>query len=468
MQLPLVKDAPIVSSFARNFKSVFQNNSQYQHFKDYLSGLIVLENKSLSNIARCTLDCCDKSNLSRFFSNEGWDTNQLNQKRIHWALKKTKPHGKSAQESCLLIDDTLCEHVGSLFEHIDIHYNHANKRYSQAHNPVTSHYVSGSVRFAVDFRVYRRYDELTQWESFVKKHFPEMEIPKGSKQRNRLKRQIEKQLLEDPEFKIRHEAFQSKIDLACQLIRSSIQQEIPYKVALFDGWYLCPQVVDLLAEYERDYISILKRDRKIKTDSFQLYGDKGEPIVFAETTVQVKELVEHIPKSSFQEEKINDKSYWCFSISVTLATLGRVRIVVSYDNDELSGTYVVLVTGRTDWERKKILSTYLQRWPIETFYRDGKQHLGFDKYQLMSMTSIEKHWVCVLTAHTMLHLQVLGLSSVKGSERPIQSIGDACRYQAEESIKALVHWAQRRVEKGLSIDEALEILFAKQHKSCTT
>ena len=86
----------------------------------------------------------------------------------------------------------------------------------------------------------------------------------------------------------------------------------------------------------------------------------------------------------------------------------------------------------------------------------------------MSMASIEKHWVGVLTAHTMLHLQVLGLSSVKESERPIQSIGDACRYQAEESIKALVHWAQRRVEKGLSIDEALEILFAKQHKHCTT
>lgn len=468
MQLPLVKDAPIVSSFARNFKSVFQNNSQYQHFKDYLSGLIVLENKSLSNIARCTLDCCDKSNLSRFFSNEGWDTNQLNRKRIHWALKKTKPHRKSAQESCLLIDDTLCEHVGSLFEHIDIHYDHANKRYSQSHNPVTSHYVSGNVRFAVDFRVYRRYDELTQWKSFVQKHFPEIEIPKGSKLRNRLKRQIQKQLLEDPEFKIRHEAFQSKIDLACQLIRSSIQQEIPYKVALFDGWYLCPQVVNLLAEYERDYISILKRDRKIKTDSFQLHDEHDEPIVFEKTTLQVKEFVEHIPKSSFQEEKINDKSYWCFSISVTLATLGRVRIVVSYDNEELSGTYVVLVTNRTDWERKKILSTYLQRWPIETFYRDSKQHLGFDKYQLMSMTSIEKHWVCVLTAHTMLHLQVLGLSSVKESEHPIQSIGDACRYQAEESIKALVHWAQRRVEKGLSIDKALEILFAKQHKPCTT
>jgi len=467
MQLPLVKDVPIVSSFARNFKSVFQNNSQYQHFKDYLSGLIVLENKSLSNVARCTLDCCDKSNLSRFFSNEGWNANQLNQKRILWALRKTRPHRKSAQESCLAIDDTLCEHVGSLFEYIDIHYNHADKRYSQAHNPVTSHYISASVRFAVDFRVYRRYNEFTEWESFVKKHFPEIEIPRDSKLRNRFKRQIEKQLLEDPEFRMRHGAFQSKIDLACQLIRSSIKQGIPYEVALFDGWYLCPQVVALLAEYEKHYISILKRDQKIETDSFVLYDEKGELIVFEKTTTQVQEFVKQIPKSSFKEVKINDKSYWCFSISVTLVSLGRVRIVVSYEDKELSETYVVLVTDHTDWESKKTISTYLQRWPIETFYRDGKQHLGFDKYQLMSMASIEKHWTCVFTAHTMLHLQVLELSSVKESKRSIQSIGDACRHQAEESIRALVNWAQRRIEKGLSIDKALDILFAKQHKPCT-
>jgi len=400
MQLPLVQDVPIVRSFARNFKAVFPNHAQYEHFKDYLSGLIVLENKTLANIARCTLACCDKSNLSRFFSHEQWAALQLNQTRSVWALKKTKAQRKAAEESYVAIDDTLCEHVGSLFEYIDIHYNHAQQRYSRAHNPVTSHYVSGKVRFPVDFGLYRRYDEFTQWESFVHKHFPHIEIPKGSKARNRLKRQLEKALLEDPEFKERHEAFQSKIDF------------------------------------------------------------------FEETTMQVQEVVPHLPKSSFKEIKIKDKSYWCFSISVTLNTLGRVRIVVSYDNQALSGTYALLVTNRTDWESKKILSTYLQRWPIETFYRDGKQHLGFDKYQLMSRPSIEKHWSCVFTAYTMLHLEVLGLSSAKQSERSIQSIGDACRYQAEEAIKALVQWTQRRSEKGGSMDELLDILFAKQYKPC--
>jgi len=466
MQLPLVKDVPIVRSFARNFKAVFPNQAQYEHFKEYLSGLIVLENKTLANIARCTLACCDKSNLSRFFSHEAWAASQLNQTRIVWALKKTKAQRKAVEASYLGIDDTLCEHVGSLFEHIDIHYNHAQQRYSRAHNPVTSHYVSGKVRFPVDFALYRRYDEFTQWEKFVQKHFPHLEIPKGSKARNRLKRQLEKPLLEDPEFKERHEAFQSKIDLACSLIRSALTQGIPFQVALFDGWYLCPQIVALLKEEEKDYISILKRDRKLNTDSFRLEDESGQEIVFEETTMQVQALVPQIPKSAFKEIKIKDKSYGCFSISMTLNTLGRVRLVVSYDNQDLSGTYALLGTNRTDWESKKILSTYLQRWPIETFYRDGKQHLGFDKDQRMSRPSIEKHWSCVFTAHTMLHLQVLGLSSAKPSKRSIQSIGEACRYQAEEAIKAVMHWTQSRSVKGGPIEEVLDILFAKQYKPC--
>ena len=80
-------------------------------------------------------------------------------------------------QSALVLDDTLCEHVGSLFEYIDRHYNHGDHTYPLAHNPVTSHYVSGPVRFPVDLRLYRRYEEMTRWEEFVCKHFPDRAIP---------------------------------------------------------------------------------------------------------------------------------------------------------------------------------------------------------------------------------------------------------------------------------------------------
>ncbi len=58
--------------------------------------------------------------------------------------------------------------------------------------------------------------------------------------------------------------------------------------------------------------------------------------------------------------------------------------VISFENPELTGTYAVLLSNRTDWSAKKILATYLQRWPIETFYQERSGHLGLDKYRMRS------------------------------------------------------------------------------------
>ncbi len=58
--------------------------------------------------------------------------------------------------------------------------------------------------------------------------------------------------------------------------------------------------------------------------------------------------------------------------------------VISFENPELTGTYAVLISNRSDGSAKKILASYLQRWPIETFYQDGKGHLGLDKYRMRS------------------------------------------------------------------------------------
>ncbi len=140
----------------------------------------------------------DKTNLSRYFSEAPWFEEQVNQRRIHYLLEQTKAVRKSKEASALILDDTLCKHVGSLFEYVARHYDHSDNSYPLAHNPVTSHYVSGPVRFPVDLRIYRRYEELTRWEEFVHKHFPEREIPAKKKERNHLHREADPVLLEKP------------------------------------------------------------------------------------------------------------------------------------------------------------------------------------------------------------------------------------------------------------------------------
>lgn len=150
-------------------------------------------------------------------------------------LQETSKQRRSAKHSVLPIDDTLCEHVGSLFEYVDKHYNHSDQSYPLAHNLVTAHYVSGAVRFPADFRLYRRYEEFTQWETFVAKHFPNETIPRQKKARNKFRRRVEPTLLADDEFRLLHEAFQTKIRLATELVGYAIVNELPFATVLFDS-----------------------------------------------------------------------------------------------------------------------------------------------------------------------------------------------------------------------------------------
>src|ERR1700745_2580824 len=218
MQLPIVAPAPIVTAHADIFSELFENRFQFPHFQHYFTGLIVLDNKSLANITRCVLESADKTNLSRFFSDAPWFQEQVNDRRVEYLLQQTKEVRGPKADAILILDDTLCEHVGSLFDYVDRHYNHGDGTYPLAHNPVTSHYLSGPVRFPVDLRLYRRYEDCTQWVRFVQKHFPDRSIPTTKKERARFHKEVDPRLLEDPEFQTLHQQFRTKIDHGIEIV----------------------------------------------------------------------------------------------------------------------------------------------------------------------------------------------------------------------------------------------------------
>src|SRR6267142_3068830 len=191
MQLPIVAPAPIVTAHADIFRDLFEHRCQFHHFQHDLTGLIVLDNKSLANITRCVLESADKTNLSRFFSDAPWFQKQVKDRRVPSLLQQTKKVCVRKADSALLLDDTLCEHVGSLFESVDRHDNHGDNTYPRAHNPVTSHDVSGPVRVPVALRLSRRDAECTRWTEFVHKPFPDRVMPTKTKERARFHKEGE-------------------------------------------------------------------------------------------------------------------------------------------------------------------------------------------------------------------------------------------------------------------------------------
>lgn len=203
MEWPIVAPAPVGTDHAAVFRDLFDHQCQFRHFQHYLTGLSVLPNKRMANIARCILESADTTALSRVLSEAPWREDAVN-RRIRFMLQQTTPHRQRRRDSLVVIDDTLCEPVGSLFDDVDRHCNHSDGTYPLAPNPVTSLCISGPVRFPLDLRLYRRDEELTHWDACVAKPCPDLQIPTDKKARNRLHQQVDSGLLQDPDLQVRH------------------------------------------------------------------------------------------------------------------------------------------------------------------------------------------------------------------------------------------------------------------------
>ena len=330
MQLPIVAPAPLVTAHADIFRDLFENRCQFHHFQNYLTGLIVLDNKSLANITRCVLESADKTNLSRFFSEAPWFQDRVNDRRLAYLLQQTKAVRGPKADALLILDDTLCEHVGSLFDYVDRHYNHGDDTYPLAHNPVTSHYVSGPVRFPVDLRLYRRYEESPSGKRLSTNTFPT--APSRRRRRNG-RASIRKWILSCCKirpFRSSTSSFARRSISALTLLEAAIQHKVPFSVLLFDSWYLAEELVSMARYRKKDWISLLKKNRNLETNSFVLKDAAGQPIRLEGPHIAVEDLVPLIPPTAYRAVTVGDKTYWTFTLAVRLPGLGKVRLVVSF------------------------------------------------------------------------------------------------------------------------------------------
>lgn len=48
---------------------------------------------------------------------------------------------------------------------------------------------------------------------------------------------------------------------------------------------------------------------------------------------------------------------------------------------------------------QEILDRYAGRWPVEVFFRQSKDKLAFDRYQIRSSKGIRRYWLLMSLAH---------------------------------------------------------------------
>jgi Transposase DDE domain len=304
----------------------------------------------------------------------------------------------------------------------------------------------------VDLRWYRRYAACTRWDEFVHKHVPDRAIPTKKKARPHFHKDVDPVLLADPDFQQLQQQFRTKSDLGMDLLEAAIRHKVPFSVLWFDSGSLADELVSIARYYKKDWVSLLKKNRHLETNSFVLKEAAGKPLPLEGPHMAVEALVPCIPPTAYRAVTVRDKTYWTFTLAGRLPGLGKVRLVVSFKSAEWTGTYVVLVTNRVDWGAQRILALYRQRWPIETFYQDGKTPLGLDEYRMRRAEAIQKHWCLVFVAYSFLHLDCLPPLPTQGS-LPIKTIGEVCRQQAQALMQAVILYAHEHLQLGQRVEE---------------
>jgi len=84
----------------------------------------------------------------------------------------------------------------------------------------------------------------------------------------------------------------------------------------------------------------------------------------------------------------------------------------------------------------------------QTFYQDGKGHLGLNTYRMRSAEAIAKQWCLVFVAYSFLHLACLPPPLAHGTT-PVRTSGEVCRQQAVALLQHLLLSTHDRLLGGV-------------------
>jgi SRSO17 transposase len=397
--MPVVADIPeefdkALEAFRPHFGA-----PAFEHFKRYILGLIVSENFTVEGINRIFIQTGHPSSLNRFLTAGIWKQQEVNDTRIDML----KTQGALGGKGWLAIDDTLTHKTGKKIEGVGIFWDHSEKRYVLAHNIVTAEFVNPKGdSHPLDFRLY-----LKEAQSREKK------VP-----------------------------FKTKIELAQELVEDALQRGLEIQGALFDNWFASKDFIKFLQAKGLHWVTRLKSDRNIKI--------KGR-------YVAISDFAGSLPRESFRRVQVGDRIYQVFSKAVDLKGVGQVRVLISYDNEEFTGSPAYFATDQIRWEGTRILKTYSKRWNIEMFFRDSKQNLGLEDYQLRDLWGIKRHWYLIFLAYS---LQVSGLFGIeKKPRRESPTLGDLITKTTRKVFSGLVEWITLQLNRGRSQEDICRIVY---------
>ena len=398
--MPTIVEFPqVIGAVLDRFADLLPNQPQREHLAEYLTGLIVARNKTVSGINAEFVDTTDQSCLNRFLTSADWDADKLNERRLE--LLQEDRETRYCRRGVIAIDDVLIDHDGELIEDVGWFWDHAESRSKIARDYLFANYVCESGKhYPLEFRRFKKREQCEATGETFENH-------------DRL--------------------FQQLVDWVCE-------HEIPGDFT-FDSYFSSAANLNYIHEHKnspgesRAYVGDLKTNRKLEV--------RGK-------SIRVDEFAATITREDRKELRRGDDRQWYHTTIVRLPQVKHpVRIMLIWRNRRDQQLAKVLVTNRTHWEVNRILKTYRYRWTgTETFHRDGKQELGMGACQLRSGQGQTRHMSLVMLTSSLLGRHLKPRRAKDWARARLTTIGQACRAVADETLRTTLEWAMRQMQEN--------------------
>jgi len=382
--MPAIVDFPtVVQEALAIFGDLFETEPARRHFAEYLTGLMVAENKTVSGINREFALTTDQSCLNRWLTEVEWDVTALNDRRLAWLQQA--PQTRYSVRGVIAIDNTLVDHAGKLIEDVGWFWDHADQRHVIAHDYMISNYVCPSkAHYPIEWRRFKKRDACAAQE------------------------------------------FKDHTELCIELIDDALQRGIPGDFT-FDSYFPSAKVLNHLQSKQAAYVGDLKLNRKV---------------VYAGREQKLQDVARQISWDAKKPVRVGTRQYWYFSKHMRIPDVGHpVRIVLFWRERGDQDASKALVSNRLGWEVIRMVLVYRHRWTgTETFHRDGKQQLGLGDCQVRSGEGQTRHVYLVSAAYSLLMRSLQQSRAQDWARRTLTTIGEACRAVKTETLARMIDW----------------------------
>ena len=201
----------------------------------------------------------------------------------------------------------------------------------------------------------------------------------------------------------------SKIEFAMQLIEHA-SAHFRLKEVILDSWYMATKVIKCALRHKLRVIGCLKSNHKVGVE-------RGE-------WMKLNALFKSLKKKSFSTMIVDEGAYQVHESIVRLKHIGLVKLLISrqwMETEKKWSRPFYLISTDTKISAATVIRIYADRWSIETFHRDVKQHLGLEDCQFRTRKGIIRHLMLATLAYAVLRLW-MHLKSVS------YTIGEAIRW----------------------------------------